>query len=514
MGDTIVKHSPVTGKKLGEYPIYDKTQVAAAVGRARAAFATWRARSLDERLAQLAQLATLINTEGEALARTISRDTGKPLVDSLMTELISIPLFLNHYRKIAHKTLRSYKVKTPLVFAGAKSYVEYFPMGVIAVISPWNFPFQLAMIPILSALIGGNTVVLKPSEVTPMTGALIEKLFGKLDLPRGTVEVVHGDGRTGAALVGAEIDKVFFTGSVATGRKVMAAAAERGIPVELELGGKDAMIVCADANLERAAQGAVWGGLLNCGQVCTSVERVLVVESIYDAFLPKLEWQIKRITMGEPEEHLDVGPLTAPAQLEIVKRQVADAVEKGAKILCGGEQLERPGQFYAPTLLVDVTPEMEIYREETFGPVIPVTRVKDEDEAIRLANDHVYGLTGSVWTADLKRGRRLASRLECGQVMVNDVLTSVANPAIPFGGVKASGFGRYHGPEGLTTFMHKKAVMTNKGKQAAEPFWFPYADKYDDVLDAFHRLLAGKLLSVLKPLKRLNKINKNAYIKE
>lgn len=510
MKKTIKKHSPVTGEELGEYPVFTKDEVGRAVSRARAAFPAWKSLSLEERFDHMDRLIKIINEKCEDLARIISKDTGKPLVDSLMTELISVPLFVSHYRKTAAKTLKPYKAKTPLVFAGTKSWVEYHPMGVIGVISPWNFPFQLAVIPVISALIGGNTVVLKPSEVTPLTGKMIHDLFEELALPQGTVEVVQGDGSTGAALVESDINKVFFTGSVATGRKVMAAAAQRNIPVELELGGKDAMIICEDANLERAAAAAVWGGLLNCGQVCTSVERVLVVDSIYECFLEMLKREMEKVKVGGPDEDADMGPLISPAQFEIVKDHIADAVESGARILFGGKPMDRNGLFHLPTLLADVTPEMKIYREETFGPVIPVIRVANECEALCLANDHMYGLTGSVWSSDIQKARTLASQMECGQVNINDVIASVANPAIPFGGIKDSGFGRYHGPEGLTSFMHQKAIMRNKGRNRTEPFWFPYHEKYADILEAFRLLAAGKLVSVLKPLKRLKKINKAA----
>jgi acyl-CoA reductase-like NAD-dependent aldehyde dehydrogenase len=504
--ERIEKLDPATGEKIGDYRIASAQEVGEAIARAREAFSEWSGRTLDDRLAHLSRLREVIRDEGEELAKKISKDTGKPLVDSLMTELISIPLFISHYEKTAHQILKRRKVKTPMIFAGAKSYVEYFPMGVIGIISPWNFPFQLSMIPVISALIGGNTVVLKPSEVTPITGEVVADLFSKIEIPEGVVEVVQGDGSTGAALVGGDIDKVFFTGSVPTGRKVMEAAASHPIPVELELGGKDAMIVCEDANLRRAAKAAVWGGLINCGQVCTSVERVFVVEKIYDRFVETLREEIGRVRVGGPDENADMGPLTAPEQIETVERHIAEAVEAGAEILHGGEAIDRPGQFHEPTLLAGVTPEMSVYREETFGPVIPVIKVKDADQGVALANDHVYGLTGSVWTSDRKKGLALASRMQSGQVMINDVLSSVANPALPFGGVKSSGFGRYHGEEGLTSFMHKKAIMANKGRADMEPFWFPYEKKYQDMLEAFRLLLSGKLLKVLKPLKRLKKL--------
>ncbi|MBW2701203.1 MAG: aldehyde dehydrogenase family protein [Deltaproteobacteria bacterium] len=512
MGDMIIKTNPVTGEKIGEFPISSPEHVSQAVARARGAFLLWSQMSLRTRMDALAGLQSEILRKGEEFARRISEDTGKPLVDSLLTELMSVPLFLGHYRKLAPRVLSRRKVKTPLVFQGKKSYVEHFPMGVIGVISPWNFPFQLSMIPIISALIGGNTVVLKPSEVTPITGEIVRELFAAIDVPEGTVEVIQGDGGTGAALVEADIDKVFFTGSVATGRKVMAAAAKKPIPVELELGGKDAMIICADANLKRAAKGAVWGGLLNCGQVCTSVERIFVEASVYDRFIELLKVEVEAVRVGGPDEKADVGPLTFPQQLETVEAQIEQAKSAGAKVLVGGERLDRKGQFYMPTVLTGVKPDMAVYREETFGPVLPVIKVADVDEAVRMANDHQYGLTGSVWTSDLKRGLAIASRLECGQVMVNDVITSVGNPAIPFGGVKSSGFGRYHGPEGLLAFTNQKAIMVGKDKANSEPFWFPYEKKYDEVLEAFRLLLNNHLLKALGPLKRLNKINREADV--
>ncbi len=502
----ITKYSPVTGEKLGEFPISSPEEVRAAVARARAAFPCWRDQSVESRLVALDRLRAVVQEHGEDFAQRISADTGKPIVDSLMTELMAVQLFVSHYRKHAPRVLRRRTVKTPIVFSGKKSYIEYFPMGVVGVISPWNFPFQLSVVPMLSALIGGNTVVLKPSEVTPITGEIIRELITRADLPAGVVEVVQGDGSTGAALVEADIDKVFFTGSLATGRKVMAAAAKKPIPVELELGGKDPMIICADANLKRAARAAVWGGLLNTGQVCTSVERIFVVAEVHDAFVAELKAAVDRVRVGSPEEDADMGPINFPAQLDTVERHVREAREAGATVLTGGARLDRPGQFYGPTLLTGVRPDMSIYREETFGPVLPVVKVADEEEAIRLANDHEFGLAGSVWTRDVDKGLRIASRLEAGQVMVNDVMTSVANPALPFGGVKGSGFGRYHGEDGLLSFVHTKAIMTSGDKAETEPFWFPYAPKRKDVTEAFRLLLGGSLLKLLGPLRRLGKV--------
>lgn len=506
--DEIIKLSPVDGRELGRFPITSAEGVREAVARARNAQPGWRALPLSERIRRIEQLRPVIEEHGESYARRISDDTGKPLVDSLLTELMSIPLFVDYYRKHAAGVLGRKKVSTPILFPGKQSYVEHAPMGVIGVISPWNFPFQLSMVPVISALIAGNTVVLKPSEVTPLTGEVIRECFERIGLPPGVVEVVQGDGSTGAALVDAPIDKIFFTGSVATGRKVMAAAAKHPIPVELELGGKDAMIVCHDANLERAARGALWGGFVNCGQMCISVERLFVVDAIYDEFVEILVREASKLRVGGPDEEADMGPLTFPAQLKTVEKHIEGARKEGARILLGGKRPERDGQFFEPTILADIRPDMEIYREETFGPVLPIVRVRDEDEALRMANDHKYGLNGSVWTRDIKRGIELASRMESGQCSVNDLVQSVGNPALPFGGVKQSGFGRYHGPEGLLAFANQKAIMVDRGWLNQEPFWFPYDGKYPAMVEVFRGLLRGNLPRAVVGLAKLQLKNR------
>ncbi|AWV87905.1 aldehyde dehydrogenase family protein [Bradymonas sediminis] len=493
----IRKTSPVTGEVLGEFEISTPEQVNEAVARAREASVAWRNRTMDERFEVLERMRAIIDRRGEEFARRISEDTGKALLDALMTEMLVVPLFIDHYRRNAEKILKTEKVWPGMLFPGKKAHIEYFPMGVIGVIAPWNFPFQLSMVPVISAIIGGNTVVLKPSEVTPLTGELIRELCEEAKVPRGVIEVVQGDGSTGAALVEADIDMVFFTGSVNTGRKVMAAASKKPIPVELELGGKDAMIVCADANLKRAAKGAMWGALVNGGQMCTSVERLFVVESVHDEFVELLRAEMEAIVVGDTQD-VDMGAITFAPQLKTIEEHLAEAKKAGANIVCGGERIDRPGMFFSPTLVTGVDPEMLIYREETFGPVLPVIKVASEEEAVRLANDHQYGLTGSVWTSDIDKGRRIASQMECGQVGINDLVQSVGNPKLPFGGVKSSGFGRYHGDEGLLTFMHAKAVMISSGRFDSEAVWFPYHGKYGAMTRLFHSVLGGQLLGMGK----------------
>lgn len=504
----IEKFSPATGEKIADYHICTPDEVDAAVARAREAFGAWSALTIKERIARLQAVREICKKDGEEIAKRISLDTGKPYAEALMHEVIAVPMFIDHYEKIAEDVLGRHKEKTPILFPAKTSYISYFPMGVIAVIAPWNFPFRLSMAPILSALIAGNTVVLKPSEVTPETGEVIREVFERANLGRGVVEICQGDGSTGAALSNADVDKIFFTGSVATGRKVMAAAAKKPIPVELELGGKDAHIILADADLDRAARATAWAALMNCGQMCTSAERIIVEESVFDAFLPKLEEAVRRVRVGSPEEHADMGPMVFPPQIETVEAHVADARKKGAKVIVGGSRIDREGQWFEPTLLTEITTDMDIWVEETFGPVVPVIKARDAMHAIELCNEHQYGLSGAIWTEDRDRGLDLACRMECGSVMVNDAIQITGNPALPFGGVKNSGIGRYHGREGLLTFVHTRAVMVDWGVFKREAFWFPYRRKFPGFRSAFHALLSGNIPKAFLEITKLRKLTK------
>jgi acyl-CoA reductase-like NAD-dependent aldehyde dehydrogenase len=479
------------------------SEVNVAVARARQAWPKWAALSIDERVARIEHVGEVIAQNGRSFAERIAADTGKPVVEALMTELVSVPLFIRYYARIAKRTLRSRRVTTPLVFLPRRSRVDHIPFGVIAVIAPWNFPFQLAIVPVLSALLAGNTVVVKPSEITPQVSLLLAEVFQRAGLTDGIVEVLHGDGATGAALCEAAVDKIFFTGSPATGRRVMAAAAERLIPVELELGGKDPMIVLPDAPLERAAHAAVWGGLLNAGQMCISVERILVHTDVYERFVELLLAEVARIRVGNPDEDADMGPMTSPAQLPIVERHVRAAIDEGATVACGGNRIDRAGLFFEPTVLLDVTPSMVVWREETFGPVLPVMRFSSEDEAVRLANNNAYGLTASVWTRSARSGQRVAAQIRAGHVNINDLVASVGNPALPFGGVGRSGFGRYHGPEGLLAFCQSRAISHHPPFPARDPFWYPYGGKLPAALTVFDGLTQGRLFTAVVGLIRL-----------
>src|SRR5690606_6466972 len=350
----------------------------------------------------------------------------------------------------------------------------YKPLGVVGIITPWNFPFVLALNPTAQALMAGNAVVLKPSEVTPNAGRLVEELFRAAGAPEGLVQCVTGDGETGAALVEAGVDKISFTGSVRTGRRVAEACGRQLIPCTLELGGKDPMVVCADADLDRAASGAVYGAFANAGQVCVSTERVYVVESVADEFLRKVVERTARLRQGTGGE-ADVGPLIWPRQLEVIERHVEDARRRGARVLTGGRRNPAyPGYFYEPTVLADVDHEMLVMREESFGPLMPVMRVRDETEALRLANDSAYGLNANVWTRDKRRGLELARRIDAGCAVVNDCMITYGIPESPFGGVRESGIGRVNGEQGLKGYCTVQSIVVDRFGSKSEPIWFPY----------------------------------------
>ena len=471
----IVVRDPARGDVLREIPVAGPAAVKAAVERARSAQPSWGSRTPRERARVLRRAGKELVRDRAQILEALERETGKPRVD-VVGELMGVALELRHLMRRAPRWLARRRVSTAPLF-GKRGYVVYRPRGVIGVISPWNAPLHLSLADALPALFAGNAVVIKPSEITPLAVDRAVQALGRA-LPDGILQVVHGAGSTGAALVD-EVDMICVTGSSRTGHRVMERAARRLTPVLLELGGKDPMIVLRDADLDRAARAAAWGGCLMSGQVCMSVERVYVEKPVAEEFTEKLlaEMRTLRVGVNGPDAEIDLGPFISDAQIEIVERHVQDARDRGAEIPVGGRRVEGlEGNFYEPTVVRGVDHDMAIMREETFGPVVSVMEVDDWGEAIRLANDSEYGLNASVWTRDVDRGIELAQRIDCGSVCINDCVLSAAVHELPFGGSKSSGLGiRHGGPEGLRQFCAPQALFVEPRNRPREGAWFPYS---------------------------------------
>jgi succinate-semialdehyde dehydrogenase/glutarate-semialdehyde dehydrogenase len=452
--------NPGTGKQFGQVPMASADEVKNAVEEMRHSFEVWRRISIKERVRILRKLQKLIIDSVDLISETINLDTGKSRQDGMIEVFIMVDR-LNQYCRHAPRWLRRRRV-SPGLYIFKQCSTEPVPFGVVALISPWNYPFDLMMSPMFSALLAGNTVVIKPSEVAGASGVLVEKLVKQVPELSPFVRVVHGDGRAGAALVASKPDFVFLTGSTATGRIVALAAAENMTPYAFELGGKDPLIVLEDADVDAAARWGTWGAFYNTGQTCQAVERVYVVESVYDAFVSKSVDFTKEFQPGytaDKNNPYNLGPLTFERQKHIIEDHMQDALAKGARILVGG-QID--SLFMEPTLVVDVDHTMKLMQDETFGPIMPIMKVKDEDEAIRMANDSYFGLSASVWSQDLKRARRVAEQLEVGSVNINDTVAHFAVPLLPFGGRKLSGDARIHGEQEILQFTQYRSYSVGR----------------------------------------------------
>ncbi|MCU1269271.1 MAG: Succinate-semialdehyde dehydrogenase [Acidobacteriaceae bacterium] len=480
--------NPATNELLREFEYASPGDVADAVRQARAAQPVWEQTSLEKRLKVVRKFQRLLSERKQQIARIITSESGKPYVEALLTEILVVLDTARFLLGESFEFLREQPVRHGSLATKTKSgRLLREQYGVIGIISPWNYPFSIPATQSLAALVTGNAVVLKPSELTPLSAFELASLLREAGVPENIFQLVPGDGPTGAALMESEIDKLVFTGSVATGKRLAQMAAGKLLPVVLELGGKDPMIVLEDADLDVAASGAVWGAFVNAGQACLSVERCYVHRSIYDSFVSLCTERAKQLRVGngmDPET--DVGPLIHDRQLRTVDRHIEDARDRGARVLAGGKRLPSRGpNFYAPTVLADVNHQMLVMREETFGPVLPIMAFDSEDEAIRLANDSEYGLAASVWTRDRKRGERIARQIKAGTVMVNDAVSCYGISEAPHGGIKASGIGRTHGKLGLDEMVRTKYVDVDLMPGTRKPWWYSYGSHVANAAEAF-----------------------------
>ncbi|MCB1025640.1 MAG: aldehyde dehydrogenase family protein [Acidobacteria bacterium] len=475
----IISYNPANGAEVGRVKCFSKEEVDAAVERSRKAFEIWRKTPFEERRRIVMRAREVILAEMDEIAKLISDEMGKPVAESISTEIAPVLDLMQYFAKNAKKLLRPEKRGIGLLgLMGRTSKIIYKPLGVVGIIPAWNFPFSIPMGEVVMSLMAGNTVVLKPSELTPLTGEKIAEIFEIARLPKNVLQVVSGDGKTGAALVDAGVNKIMFTGSVATGKKIAENAAKHLTSVVLELGGKDPMVVFADANLEKASSAAVWGAFTNSGQACSSVERLYVEEKIAAKFTNMVVEKTKKLRQGygtDPEN--EIGSMSSENQTKIVEDHVKEFERSGAKILTGGKRNENfeGGVFFEPTVIEGADNKMLPMREETFGPTLPIATFKNEDEAIALANDTDFGLTASVWTGDLKRGKRVAEKILAGTVNVNEVLYTHGIGQTPWGGFKDSGYGRTHGKEGLMELVATQHIHVNRFLFTPDVWWFGYS---------------------------------------
>ncbi len=474
-----------------------------ALYRARKAAEVWGETTISRRTRYLRRVRKFLVRNQEGVVDAVMTDTGRPSIEVLSGDLMTTVHQLHYYEKNARKYLANERRDSPFLYFGQKARVQRWPYGAVAVISPWNFPVQLSLVPALTAVVAGNSVLLKPSEKTPTVNERLRELFASVAGPEHLVQVLDGGPEVGEQLVSAGPDKIFFTGSKETGVKIRKKAAEMHVPVDLELGGKDPMIVCSDANVSRAAKAAAWGAFCNAGQMCVSIERAYVHEDVYDQFLEALMQATSSLETGTEAE---VGPLMDEQQKRIVESQIEAALSAGAT---ARTDVVIDGNLISPVVLTNVDHSMEVMKEETFGPVLGVMSYSARDEAIRLANDSPYGLNASVFSGSKIRAREIADRLDVGNCYINNVVTNIGNPDLPFGGTGASGQGRYHGPEGLHAFTQTTSIMEDGGSKEDEIHWYPYTQKLYESLRSLVRLKFGdesfprKLREILHLLRKI-----------
>ena len=488
----IRSYAPATGELIGEAPNTTPDEVKQAVTRARRAQEAWGALPVAERAARVLRFRDAIVDRADEVIDLLSRECGKPRHEALLHEVMVVADIATYFGKNADRILAPRQLDLHLM-KHRKSYVHFMPRGVVGVISPWNYPFQLPLRDVMTALIAGNAAVLKPSEVTPLVALKAKEIWDGAGLPEDLFQVVTGYGPTGAALIDAGIQFLVFTGGVSTGKRVAAACGERLIPCVMELGGKAPLLACSDAEIERTARAITFGGFSNCGQVCISVERVYAHRDVHDKLLERVVELTRELRQGDPaKDFVDVGAMIFAPQIEIVEKHIADAVEKGAVVRTGGKRAPGRGQFFEPTVLANCDHTMSVMREEIFGPIVPFMKVSSEEEAVRLANESHLGLNAYVFSADREHGKRLAERVEAGSVLVNDVLSNGGTVEAPFGGIKQSGFGRAMGDDALREMCDVRHISVDRvGMGDKDPLWFPFTEKSYGFFKKGMRVLFG-----------------------
>jgi acyl-CoA reductase-like NAD-dependent aldehyde dehydrogenase len=473
---------------LREWTCAGDSEVLAAVERARVAQHAWRELGVRKRITLLRDFQHRLHERKLQIAQAVTREEGKPVAEALTTEVLVVLdaarfLIDNSFRLLNDEPLPHGNLATKL----KRGTLVREPYGVIGIISPWNYPFSIPATETLAALVAGNAVVLKPSEFTSLVALELQSVLYAAGVPKDVFQVIVGDGLTGAALLHSAIDKLVFTGSLATGKRIAVEAAEKLLPVVLELGGKDPMLVLDDADIDVASSAAVWGAFMNAGQACLSVERCYVHRSLYQPFLTACAQKTKKLHVASgTNPQTDVGPLIHQRQLQVVEAHVQDAIARGARVVVGGTALPELGpNFYKPTVLADVTHEMRIMREETFGPVLPVMAFEDDEEALHLANDSEFGLAASIWTRNRRRGERLARRIQAGTVMVNDLISCFGISEAPHGGTKSSGMGRAHGRFGLEEMVWLKYVDSDLMPEMKKVWWYGYGTRFAQQMEGF-----------------------------
>jgi acyl-CoA reductase-like NAD-dependent aldehyde dehydrogenase len=492
---TIDVENPATGKVIATVPVLSAEEVAERAERARRAQPGWEGIGFDGRAAVMRRCQKWIVENTDRVIDTIVSETGKAYEEALLAEVGYAEAAFRFWAKNGEKYLAEERVRTASPFVkGRKLIVRYAPLGVVGVIGPWNYPLSNSFGDSIPALMAGNSVLLKPSEVTPLTSLLMGEMLRECGLPDDVYQVLTGYGETAQAMID-DVDFVMFTGSTATGKKVMERAAQTLTPVSLELGGKDPMIVLADADLQRAANAAVHYSMQNAGQTCTSTERVYVEEPIYDEFVRLVTDRVGGLRQSSPggPGSIDLGAVINPPQSDIVERHIEDAVERGARVLAGGTRRDENGHFFEPTVLVDVDHSMACMREETFGPTVPIMKVRDAEEAVRLANDSPYGLQASVWTKDAAKGERIARRIESGVVTVNDAQVNYVALELPMGGWKSSGLGSRHGRDGIRKYTKQQTLLvTTFAPMKQDLHMMPYSARRTGFVRRLLKLVYGR----------------------